>query len=46
MEKCCGTCAYAGFDLGDECFCENEESTNYTDFVDYNYWCEEWKSEE
>lgn len=46
MEKCCGTCAYAGYDLEDGYYCGNEESTDYTDFVDYSYWCEEWEEKE
>lgn len=41
----CSTCDYATYQNG-ELVCECENSDNYSDYVDYDYSCEEWEGKE
>lgn len=41
--SCCGTCEYSTYDKVNGCFCVNDKSGYFADFVEYDNVCEEWE---
>lgn len=45
-KKCCGTCQWHTPMPLNEWYCDNEESENYSNETDYEFYCEDWEERE
>ena len=45
-KPCCGNCEYCRQDECGDWICTNPESEDIADWVEYEYYCEEWSERE
>ena len=44
MNEVCGTCRFCRYDPeDDDWYCDNDDSTEYTEWVRYEYKCDDWE---